>query len=71
MFEGHPHLDTVETVELHEAGGVTTMTIRTTYRDKARRDEGIQGGFDGIEDSFDQLEDLLRSLLDAKGTVSG
>jgi uncharacterized protein YndB with AHSA1/START domain len=64
VFEGRPHLETVETVELHEADGVTKMTVRTTYRDKASRDEGIKNGFDGVEDSFDQLEDLLRSLLE-------
>jgi hypothetical protein len=40
------------------------MTIRTTYRDQASRDEGIQGGFDGLGDSYDQMEDLLGSLLD-------
>jgi uncharacterized protein YndB with AHSA1/START domain len=62
VFDRRPHIETVETVELHEAGGVTTMTIRTTYRDKASRDESIKGGFDGAEDSFNQLEDVLRSL---------
>ena len=62
VFGGRPHIETVETVELHEADGVTTLTVRTTYRDKASRDEGIRGGFDGLEDSFDELEDLLRSL---------
>jgi uncharacterized protein YndB with AHSA1/START domain len=71
VFEGRPQLDTVETVELHEADGVTKMTVRTTYRDKVSRDEGIQGGFDGVGDSFDQMEDVLRSLLDPRGTVSG
>jgi len=74
VFEGRPHLPAVETVELHEAGGVTTLTNRMTYRDKASRDEEIQhaqGGQDGVGESFDQLEDLLRSLLDQKGTVSG
>jgi uncharacterized protein YndB with AHSA1/START domain len=71
VFGGRPHLDAVETVELHEAGGVTKMTIRTTYRDKASRDESIRGGFDGLEESFDQAEDLLRSLPAPKGTVSG
>ena len=71
VFEGRPHLETVETVDLHEADGVTKLTITTTYRDKASRDESIQGGFDGVGDSFDQMEDLLRSLLDPQGTVSG
>jgi uncharacterized protein YndB with AHSA1/START domain len=71
VFEGRPHLEAVETVELHEAGGVTKLTVRTTFRDKASRDENIQGGFDGVGDSFDQMEDLLTSLLAPKGTVSG
>jgi uncharacterized protein YndB with AHSA1/START domain len=66
VFEGRPQLDTVETVELHEADGVTRMTVRTTYRDKVSRDEGIQGGFDGVGDSFDQMDDVLRSLLDPR-----
>jgi uncharacterized protein YndB with AHSA1/START domain len=71
VFEARPHLDAVETVELHETGGVTKMTIRTTYRDKASRDESIQGGFDGLEESFDQAEDLLMSLPAPRGSVSG
>jgi uncharacterized protein YndB with AHSA1/START domain len=71
VFEGRPHLDAVEAMELHEADGVTKLTTRLTFRDKASRDEDIQSGFDGVEDSFDLMEDLLRSLLDRKGTVSG
>ena len=71
VFEGRPHLDAVETVELHEARGVTKLTMRLTFRDKASRDEDIQGGFDGVGDSLDQVEDLLRSLLHPKGTFSG
>ena len=70
VFGGRPHLDAVETVELHEAHGVTTMTTTLTFRDKASRDEDIQGGFDGVQTSFDQVEDLLSSLLDPRGTIS-
>jgi uncharacterized protein YndB with AHSA1/START domain len=70
VFEGRPHLETIETMELAEADGVTKLTVRTTYRDKASRDEGIQGGFDGVEDSFDQMEDLLTALLAPKGPVT-
>jgi uncharacterized protein YndB with AHSA1/START domain len=69
VFEGRPHLDAVETVDLREADGITRMTIRTTYRDKASRDESIRGGFNGVEDSFDQVEDLLRSLLDQREKI--
>jgi uncharacterized protein YndB with AHSA1/START domain len=70
VFGGRPHLDAVETVELHEAHGVTTMTTTLTFRDKASRDEDIQAGFDGVQTSFDQVEDLLSSLLDPRGTIS-
>lgn len=71
VFEGRPHLDAVETVELREAHGVTNMTIRTTFRDKASRDENIKDGVDGMKQSADQIEGVLRSLLDAKGAVPG
>ena len=71
VFEGRPHLDAVETVELSEADGVTSMTIRTTFRDKASRDENIKDGVDGMTQSADQIEDVLRSLLDAMGAVPG
>ena len=71
VFDGRPHLDAVETMELHEAHGVTTLRIRSRYRDRASRDEGVQGGFDGVESSFDHMEDLVTSLLDPKGTFSG
>jgi uncharacterized protein YndB with AHSA1/START domain len=67
VFESRPHLPAVETVELRESDGVTTMTNRMTYRDKASRDEEIQGDHDGIQDSLDKMEDLLTSLLQARG----
>jgi uncharacterized protein YndB with AHSA1/START domain len=63
VFEGQPQLETVETMELREDHGVTTLTIRSTYRDKASRDEGIKNGLDGVGESFDQLEDLLTALV--------
>jgi uncharacterized protein YndB with AHSA1/START domain len=71
VFEGRPQQEVIETMELQEAHGLTKLTIRSTYRDKASRDEAVKGGFDGVGDSFDQMEDLLRSILDSSGTVSG
>jgi uncharacterized protein YndB with AHSA1/START domain len=68
VFDGRPHLDAVETVELHEARGVTTLTMKLTFRDKVSRDEDVQTGFDGFQSSLDQTEDYLRSLLDPKET---
>jgi uncharacterized protein YndB with AHSA1/START domain len=69
LFEGWPDAHAVETVDLHETDGVTKMTNKLAFRDKAGRDHMTKS--DGAEDSFDKLEDLLTSLLDPKGTVSG
>jgi uncharacterized protein YndB with AHSA1/START domain len=69
LFEGWPDADAVESVDLHEAHGVTTLTMKLAFRDKAGRDHMTRS--DGQEDSFDKMEDLLRSLLDSKGAVSG
>ena len=71
VFEGRPHLDAIETVELQESDGVTTVTIRLTYRDKASRDAGTtKGGSGGQQQSFDKLEDLLKVLLESQGAVA-
>jgi uncharacterized protein YndB with AHSA1/START domain len=67
-FEGRPHLEVVETAELQEADGVTTLTMRLTYRDKASRDEDMQSGFDGQQSSFDKMEDVLRRLSSGSTT---
>jgi uncharacterized protein YndB with AHSA1/START domain len=68
LFEGWPDAEAVETMQLHEIDGVTTLTMRLAFRDKAGRDH--MTGFDGQQASFDEMEDILRSLLDLKGTVS-
>jgi len=68
LFEGWPDAGAVESVDLHEANGVTKLTMKLAFRDKAGRDHMTKS--DGQEDSFDKMEDLLRSLLDPKGTVS-
>ena len=68
LFEGWPDAEAVESVDLHEANGVTKLTMKLEFRDKAGRDHMTKS--DGQEDSFDKMEDLLRSLLDPKGTVS-
>jgi uncharacterized protein YndB with AHSA1/START domain len=70
LFDGWPDVDAVESVDLHEADGVTTMTNRMTFSDKAGRDKMIPSEFDGVQASFDLMEDHLRSLLDSTGAVS-
>ncbi len=69
LFEGWPDADAVETVELQETDGVTTLTMKLAFRDKAGRDHMTK--HDGQEDSFDKMEDYLRSLLDQKAAASG
>jgi uncharacterized protein YndB with AHSA1/START domain len=67
-FEGWPGVEAVETVELHETDGVTRLTHRLAFRDKAGRDHMTK--YDGLEANYDNVEDYLRSLLDPQGTVS-
>jgi uncharacterized protein YndB with AHSA1/START domain len=69
LYEGWPDADAVESCDLHEAHGVTTLTIKLAFSDKAGRDHMTK--YDGFLESLDRTEDLLRSLLDQKETVSG
>jgi uncharacterized protein YndB with AHSA1/START domain len=69
LFEGWPDAEAVESMDLKEADGVTTLTWTLAFRDKAGRDHMTK--FDGIVANLDNVEDLLRSLLDATGSVSG
>src|SRR5580693_5942827 len=68
-FEGWPDAEAVETVDLHETDGVTTVKTSLAFRDQAGRDHMTRT--DGQEDSWDKMEDYLRSLVDPSGTVSG
>lgn len=68
-FEGWPGVEAVETVELREAQGVTTLTWTLTFPDKASRDHMTKT--DGLEANFDNVEDVLRSLLGTPGIVPG
>jgi uncharacterized protein YndB with AHSA1/START domain len=69
LFEGWPDAEAVETMLLHETDGVTTLTIRLAFRDKAGRDHMTR--FDGQQDSLDEMEDILGSLVEPKGSVLG
>ena len=67
-FEGWPDAHAVETTELHEHGGVTTLTSTMVFRDQAGRDHMTR--FDGQEDGYNKLEDYLRALLDPQESAS-
>jgi len=69
LFEGWPDAHAVETTDLHETDGVTTLTTKLAFRDQAGRDHMTR--FDGQEDGYNKMEDYLRSLLDPSGAVSG
>ena len=69
QFDGWPGVEAVDSVDLHETHGVTKLTHRLAFRDKAGRDHMTK--YDGLEANFDNVEDYLRSLLDPKGAVSG
>jgi uncharacterized protein YndB with AHSA1/START domain len=62
LFEGWPDAEAVESMDLREADGVTTLTHRLAFRDQAGRAHMTK--FDGLEASFDNVADYLRSLLD-------
>jgi uncharacterized protein YndB with AHSA1/START domain len=61
LFGGWPDAEAVETDTLEETDGVTRLTVRMAFRDKAGRDHVTR--HDGEESSFDKLEDYLMSLL--------
>lgn len=63
LFEGWPDAHAVETVELHEADGVTTVAMTLAFADQAGRDH--MDRTDGQEDNWDKMEAYLWSLLDA------
>lgn len=67
QFEGWPDVEAVESIELQETEGVTTLAWKLAFRDQAGRDH--MATFDGIEGNFDKVGDLLMDLLDAPGTA--
>src|SRR4029453_18255318 len=64
LLEGWPDADAVESVDLHETDGVTTLTMTMVFRDRAGR--AHMGKSDGQQSSFDHMEDYLRTLLEQK-----
>lgn len=62
LFEGWPDAEAVETIELQESDGVTTVAMNLAFRDEAGRAHMTRT--DGQEDSWDKMEDYLRTLVD-------
>ena len=57
LFEGWPDAEAVEFVHLHETDGVTKLTMKLAFRDKAGRDHMTKS-----EGQEDKMEDYLTSL---------
>ena len=57
LFDGWPDAEAVESMDLHEADGVTTLTYSLAFRDKAGRDHMTR--YDGLLANFDNLKDYL------------
>ena len=62
LFDGWPDAEAVESMDLREANGVTTLTWKLAFRDQAGRDHMTK--FDGIEANFDNVETYRGSLRD-------
>lgn len=67
LFDGWPDADAVESADLHEAHGVTTLRVKLAFSDRAGRSHMTKS--DGQEDSYNKMEDYLRSLLDQKAAI--
>jgi uncharacterized protein YndB with AHSA1/START domain len=69
LYDGWPDAEAVESIELHETQGVTTLTYRLAFRDQAGRDH-LPKIANGVVANFDNIEALLNSRRDPSGTVS-
>ncbi len=65
LFDGWPGVEAVESVDLHETHGVTKLTHRLAFHDKAGRDHMKKT--DGLEANYDNVADLLRYLRGVDG----
>jgi uncharacterized protein YndB with AHSA1/START domain len=68
MFGGWPGVEAVESLDLHETDGVTTLTWKMAFPDKAARAHWT--ATDGLEANFDKVEDVLRALVDPQATAA-
>jgi uncharacterized protein YndB with AHSA1/START domain len=68
LFEGWPDSPAVESMELAEADGATTVRWTLAFRDQAGRDHMTK--YDGLEANFDNVEDYLRLLLDPAASAT-
>jgi uncharacterized protein YndB with AHSA1/START domain len=68
LFEGWPDSEALETTDLYEVDGSTTVKMNLAFSDQAGR--AHMSRTDGQEDSWDKMEDYLRSLVEPTASVS-
>lgn len=60
VFEGFPDAESVNTMTLTHANGVTTAKTVVTHTSREHRDGHLQSGMEsGMQDTFNRLDDLL------------
>ncbi|HET6818741.1 MAG TPA: SRPBCC domain-containing protein [Mycobacteriales bacterium] len=64
LFEGWPDAHAVETMSLHEVDGVTRLSWKLAFRDKAGRAHMTK--FDGVEAQFETVAGYLQSLVGSR-----
>lgn len=60
LYDGWPDAEALESMDLHEAHGVTTLTLMLAFSDKAGRDNMTK--YDGLLESLDRVEEVLAGL---------
>jgi uncharacterized protein YndB with AHSA1/START domain len=60
-FDGWPDVEVIESNELRETNGVTTVAWRMRFQDQAGRDHMTR--YDGLEANFDNVERYLKTLV--------
>jgi uncharacterized protein YndB with AHSA1/START domain len=68
IFEGWEGVEAIETMDLTETDGVTTLTHTMSFPDLEGR--AHMNTTDGLEASFDNVDRYLESLLAAEGSTS-
>jgi len=62
LFDGWPAAEALESMDLSETDGVTTLTWKLAFRDQAGRDHMTR--YDGLAANFDNVETYLGWLRD-------
>jgi uncharacterized protein YndB with AHSA1/START domain len=63
VFELFPDAEAVDTLELHERDGKTTVTTTTVHKSMQARDGHLAAGMEGgMEEGYARLDELLPQM---------